>query len=225
MIRTVDIYTTCITLGEATTHALSPSPSFDYGHRDGSQPAGTGANHQAHPSVSSSSEGNPQDANTDPSSSSHRNSSSTDSTTATTAASGAPSGGAAGAGSNAPGTRSSVDLDDAMHRLCVEAMAAHQCLVSFTPVEPETGAASSQSGQQHGGQQQGGQQAQGGQQQGAQGQQQQAPGRKFNFHLSGGYQQVMSARGSLLRDSPFKVSNPCYLCRSQSRRFRDAPRS
>lgn len=28
----------------------------------------------------------------------------------------------------------------------------------------------------------------------------------FNFHLSGGYQQVMGARGTLLRDAPFKVS-------------------
>lgn len=30
-------------------------------------------------------------------------------------------------------------------------------------------------------------------------------GHAFNFHLSGGYQQVMSARGTILRDNPFKV--------------------
>lgn len=209
----MDIYTTCITLGELTHPALSPSSSFE-GSRDGTAPPP--AQTAGQPSVSASSDGNGQDSTTERSSGSHRNSSSTDSTAATTTASGAQSAGATGgAGSNnAPGTRSSIDLNDAMHRLCVDAMAAHQCLVSFTPVELDTGASAAQGGAQQASQQQQQQQSQqigqSGQQGGAgqaqQQQQQQSPGRKFNFHLSGGYQQVMSARGSLLRDNPFKVS-------------------
>jgi len=31
------------------------------------------------------------------------------------------------------------------------------------------------------------------------------PGQGFHYHLSGGYQQVMGARGAILRDAPFKV--------------------
>lgn len=34
------------------------------------------------------------------------------------------------------------------------------------------------------------------------------PGQGFHYHLSGGYQQVMGARGAILRDAPFKVHNP-----------------
>ncbi|KAM0754215.1 hypothetical protein T439DRAFT_285605 [Meredithblackwellia eburnea MCA 4105] len=103
-------------------------------------------------------------------------------------------------GSGSGSHRQSVDLTDAMHKLCVEAMAQHQCLVSFSavdapaPAPPEPTSPVVQDGQGNattatttatatvgaGG------------------------GKIYNFHLSGGYQQVMSARGSLLRDNPFK---------------------
>ena len=136
---------------------LSPSSSFDYGSRDGPTPSST-APPQPHPH--SPIESTPSFAPTAPGATPTPNRNSTSSLA--TDASGSTVG------------SSGSDLNEAMHRLCVDAMAAHQCLVSFTPVEAPVG---------------------------AQGQQ----GRMFNFHLSGGYQQVMSARGSLLRENPFKV--------------------
>jgi hypothetical protein len=33
------------------------------------------------------------------------------------------------------------------------------------------------------------------------------PGKGWNFHLSGGYQQVMAARGMIIREVPLQVSS------------------
>lgn len=56
---------------------------------------------------------------------------------------------------------------DAVHQVCVEAMATHGCHVSFTRVDE---------------------------------------GRAWNFHITGGYQQVMAARGMILNDCPVQVT-------------------
>lgn len=101
-------------------------------------------------------------------------------------------------GTSAPGTaltskRNSVDFNDAMQRLCVDTMAAHQCIVSFTPIEPASpvvGAPPHTPSMETNG---------------ASGQQGEKPSKMYNVHLSGGYQQVMAARGHVLRESPFKV--------------------
>lgn len=81
-----------------------------------------------------------------------------------------------------------LEMQDEISRLCVEVMATYQCLVSFTVLEaPLLGVGEATNGKGT-----------------------QVPvvgyGKVFNFHLSGGYQQVMSARGAILRDHPFKVS-------------------
>jgi len=98
--------------------------------------------------------------------------------------------------------RSSVDFNDTMQRVCVETMAAHQCIVSFTPVEP--------SSPMLGGSGSGGAAGSGEGAAGASGAAAQADksGTVYNVHLSGGYQQVMAARGHILRESPFKVRPP-----------------
>jgi hypothetical protein len=105
--------------------------------------------------------------------------------------------------SSAPGgsvnPRASLDLSDVMQRVCVDTMAHHQCIVSFSPVDSES---NSRNGGADGGVSpnpaatvQAQAQAQGGEQE--------KP--VYNIHLSGGYQQVMAARGHMLRESPFKV--------------------
>ncbi|KAL8293147.1 hypothetical protein RQP46_000841 [Phenoliferia psychrophenolica] len=214
----MDIYTTSFCLPRnPLTHELSPSTSFDYGSRDGGA-ARQGATAAANPNGSSSQQqqqagqgqqggtgGNHSTANSVDSSPSFVNSSPTLNRTSTsslsTDASSVNGLNGAGTGTNTSvGSRGSFDLNDAMHRLCVDAMAAHQCLVSFTALDSANFSPpqpSNNPGQQ--------------QQQSPQTQQQQAggaavvpPGPLINFHLSGGYQQVMSARGSLLRDNPFK---------------------
>lgn len=166
----MDIYTTSFNLPRHLLPSdLSPSSSFDYGSRDGpQQPSSTAPSQQPHPHspIESTTSFAPSSATSGTTPTPNRNSTSSLATDAS--------------GSTVGSTGS--DLNEAMHRLCVDAMAAHQCLVSFTPVDALGG---------------------------AQGQGQQ--GKMFNFHLSGGYQQVMSARGSLLRESPFKVRSS-FLC-------------
>lgn len=73
-------------------------------------------------------------------------------------------------------------LHDAMHKLSADAMANHQCLISFSILD-----------------------------------------NRAHFHLSGGYQQVMSARGQILRDNPFTVSP--ISCRRARRRANAESRS
>ncbi|KWU45986.1 hypothetical protein RHOSPDRAFT_24904 [Rhodotorula sp. JG-1b] len=117
-----------------------------------------------------------------------------------TAAAGAAAGGdGLGAGSSVGSSstrRTSVDFNDAMQRLCVETMAAHQCIASFSTIEPTSPVVGApmtfppSSGSQ---------QAEGSSSTAAQGR----SGKLYNVHLSGGYQQVMAARGHILRESPF----------------------
>lgn len=121
-----------------------------------------------------------------------------------TAAAGAAAGGdGLGAGSSVGSSstrRTSVDFNDAMQRLCVETMAAHQCIASFSTIEPTSPVVGApmtfppSSGSQ---------QAEGSSSTAAQGR----SGKLYNVHLSGGYQQVMAARGHILRESPFLVSS------------------
>ena len=222
----MDIYSTSFCLPRnPLTHELSPSTSFDYGSRDGAGRAGAstgGANgtsllqqqqqqtgglgqqsqgaaglHSTANSVDSS----PSFAHSSPTTL-NRTSNSSLSTDASST-----NGLHGGTGTDTSvGSRGSMDLNDAMQRLCVDAMAAHQCLVSFTALDPANFSPPQPSStlQQK--------------QPSPQIQQQQLggspvvpPGHLINFHLSGGYQQVMSARGSLLRDNPFKVSLLIFL--------------
>lgn len=132
------------------------------------------------------------------------------STGTTGSASGTTSGSAAGL----PDRRASIDFNDAMQRLCVETMAAHQCIASFTPIEPTspvvgsavtfptaTGSRADVVAPNVAGV---------------------SPmdksGRMYNVHLSGVYQQVMAARGHILRESPFLVSLLRYTRSHQARR-------
>ncbi|KAI5480493.1 KH domain protein [Pseudohyphozyma bogoriensis] len=241
----MDIYTTSFCLPRnPLTHDLTPASSFDYGTRDAQSQAPTnGAAAGASNGVSTAGASAPSTANASsttqgsPADSSHSFPPST-TTSQTSATSGAPANrsstsslatdvsgtttgttGSAGTATSV-GSRGSLDLNDAMHRLCVDAMAQHQCLVSFTPMESTVPAAASPSG----GAQQQAQAGQGasangqnGQAAGQAGQQQQPQekGKIFNFHLSGGYQQVMSARGSLLRDNPFKRKSVVKVPRAE----------
>ncbi|GAA6005062.1 uncharacterized protein JCM10292_005547 [Rhodotorula paludigena] len=103
--------------------------------------------------------------------------------------------------------RSSVDFNDAMQRLCVDTMAAHQCIVSFTPIEPTSPilggpgpaapAAIGENGAANGTTQA------------------EKAGTMYNVHLSGGYQQVMAARGNILRESPFKRKSVVKVPRAE----------
>jgi hypothetical protein len=189
-IQIMDIYTTsfCIPRTAIGSSDLSTTSSLDLPRNEptatvtGSS-SGTTANasqsQQADPSsIEGSSDANAQRRST---SSAHTTDTAT---TASSAASLASTGTTSAASTNGPATSptspggvtpttatSGIDINEAMQRLCVDAMANHQCLVSFAKVESET---------------QGGKPL-------------------YNFHLSGGYQQVMGARGAILRDSPFKV--------------------
>lgn len=119
-----------------------------------------------------------------------------------TAAAAAAGGDGLGAGSSVGSSstrRTSVDFNDAMQRLCVETMAAHQCIASFSTIEPTSPVVGApmtfppSSGSQ----------AEGSPSTAAQ----DRSGKLYNVHLSGGYQQVMAARGHILRESPFLVSH------------------
>ncbi|KAJ8293162.1 Meiotically up-regulated gene 60 protein [Rhodotorula toruloides] len=121
----------------------------------------------------------------------------------TTGGDGSQTDGTSAAGTAPTSKRNSVDFNDAMQRLCVDTMAAHQCIVSFTPIEPtspvvgapphtpsmETNGAAGQAGEK--------------------------PGKMYNVHLSGGYQQVMAARGHVLRESPFKRKSVVKVPRAE----------
>lgn len=218
----MDIYTTSFCLPRnPLTHDLSPASSLDFGSRDasgrsvpgaggvngsssnGAQRQGQGASGRTHSNANS--------VDSSPAFSSatniqNRNSSSSSRSTDVGSSTGGP--GSGGTATSA-GSRGSIDLNDAMQRLCVDAMAAHQCLVSFTPLDPSAFASPPLPSSVPGQLQQAGQY---GQPQ-PQGSPTAQPERIYNFHLSGGYQQVMSARGSLLRDNPFKVR--LFPCRGK----------
>ncbi|KDQ13625.1 hypothetical protein BOTBODRAFT_111266 [Botryobasidium botryosum FD-172 SS1] len=65
---------------------------------------------------------------------------------------------------------------DAVQKVCVDAIATHGCLVSFTRSEDT---------------------------------------KSWNFHLSGGYQQVMAARGMILRNCPVVARSSIKVARSE----------
>ena len=207
----MDIYTTSFCLPRSAAHSAdlttstvtSPSTSFDYGPRDGTnggeessqgQRNVSGGGHQSTNSDGSippvGSTGNGDQGN----GSRHSASNSLNDGTNGNGNGGNESNGANGSLANKQG---SVDLNDVMQRLCVDTMAAHQCIVSFSPVDPPSPnpnlSSTGDGGSAH-----------------------DKPNKMYNFHLSGGYQQVMSARGSILRENPFKVSflrtfpNSCF---------------
>ncbi|GAA6006103.1 hypothetical protein JCM11491_002032 [Sporobolomyces phaffii] len=206
----MDIYTTSFCLPRSAAHSAdlttssttTPSTSFDYGSRDGPNgtEAETGQGQQPHQREASSSGGQPSDGSSG----------------------GAASSGATGEGVTGPragegqlgngsgngstdsvngslaNKRNSVDLNDVMQRLCVDTMAAHQCIVSFSQVDPPSSSPNLSTLPEGGA----------------------APSEKptskmYNFHLSGGYQQVMSARGSILRENPFKRKSVVKVPRSE----------
>ncbi|KAK4705799.1 hypothetical protein P7C70_g410, partial [Phenoliferia sp. Uapishka_3] len=208
----MDIYTTsfCLPRNSSSLYG-SPPTTFDYGARDAS--GGSGAGGSAGANGTSSSNGHQPQGSTG---ANHSNANSVDSshsfvhtsprlarTSSSSLATDANSiNGLSGGVPNGNGSvsRSSKELHETMQKLCVDAMAAHQCLVSFTALDStpssfEASPPSSMNGNPF-------QQPQ--QYQQAPGVTVIAPGRVINFHLSGGYQQVMSARGSILRDNPFK---------------------
>jgi hypothetical protein len=78
---------------------------------------------------------------------------------------------------NASVNQATTELDEAMERLCGASMANTQCVATCTPVS------SSPTSVEGGGE------------------------RGYSIHLTGGYQQVMIARGIILRDAPFTVSS------------------
>lgn len=72
--------------------------------------------------------------------------------------------------------QATTELDEAMERLCGASMADTQCVATCTPVISSP--TSVEGGEERG----------------------------YSVHLTGGYQQVMIARGIILRDAPFTVS-------------------
>ncbi|GAA5974761.1 hypothetical protein JCM11641_007256 [Rhodosporidiobolus odoratus] len=231
----MDIYTTSFCLPRSpanSTELASPSTSFDLGSRDGSgAPDSPSVTTHGHRSVStpgapghhaSQSDGAvalpPSSSGTaaaDGRGSGHTASNSLGSNGDADAAgrsNGASSpNGASGENGSGSVKRSSLDLSDAMQRVCVDTMAAHQCIVSFTPVEAGSANASSPTLPQ--GQQAANAAAQAGTPA--------APaaggdsGKVYNIHLSGGYQQVMAARGNILRESPFKRKSVVKVPRAE----------
>ncbi|GAA5876213.1 hypothetical protein JCM1840_007074 [Sporobolomyces johnsonii] len=235
----MDIYTTSFCLPRSAAHSAdlstapagsSPSTSFDYGSRDGASAGGNAVGHRSVSGGGSGHQTTQSDGAVPPAAavqgapgagaegqgngSRHSASNSLDAASGANDAgagngtaegtAGTPNG-AAGAGAGAAASkRASVDLNDVMQRLCVDTMAAHQCIVSFTPVDlPSSPTLSSTPA----GGAQGAQEAHGGQAE--------KPGKMYNFHLSGGYQQVMSARGSILRENPFKRKSVVKVPRSE----------
>ena len=134
---------------------------------------------------------------------------------------------AANGPTSAAAARATQELTDAMQRLCVDSMAAHQCMVSFSKVDlPSVSSGSNRNslgsfaGESRGDESANSQQSFQQSSKLSTSAPQTQPvsngpatngilglpdGKAFNFHLSGGYPHVMSARGAILRDSPFKV--------------------
>ncbi|GAA6013686.1 hypothetical protein JCM10207_004820 [Rhodosporidiobolus poonsookiae] len=234
----MDIYTTSFCLprsATASTDLASPSSSFDLGTRNGdgdtASPVVAAATTVApgQRSVSGSSAGAPghhasqsdgvvavSPAATNGPAADARHAASNSVGGAAVDGAGAASGaangasgddGAAGAGEDGAGAsgegaskRTSLDLSDAMQRVCVDTMAQHQCIVSFSPVEPASPVVP-----------QGPAAGAGAAAQAAQ----EKPGKVYNLHLSGGYQQVMAARGNILRESPFKRKSVVKVPRAE----------
>lgn len=90
----------------------------------------------------------------------------------------------------------SVDWHDTMHKLAVDTMAATQCLVSLAPAPstPPTSFDSLANSRTV-----------------TAAKDSDSTARSYNFVASGPYQQVMAARGALMRDNPFKVSRAAAL--------------
>ncbi|GAA6049311.1 hypothetical protein JCM3770_005934 [Rhodotorula araucariae] len=232
----MDIYTTsfCLPRSSASSTDLASSPTFslDLGARSPPPPASrTQLGHQASQSDGAVAVAPPslQQAGSSSSIGSADGTSSADKghSTSSSVGSGGAGGGAAAAATDtttstsvggANGTspapaeddapapaggaqRASVDFNDAMQRVCVDTMAAHQCIVSFTPIEPTSPAL--------GGPAPAGENGANGAQAG------EKPATVYNVHLSGGYQQVMAARGNILRESPFKRKSVVKVPRAE----------
>ncbi|GAA5837105.1 hypothetical protein JCM3766R1_006535 [Sporobolomyces carnicolor] len=211
----MDIYTTSFCLPRSAAHSAdlttstttSPSTSFDYGPRDGSSGfAGQGGDaaqgqNQRNPSSNGS---HPADAPVGNASSGVGAVGGGDGTNAEKSSNGTRNGSTT-AEPNSNGAlankRGSVDLNDVMQRLCVDTMAAHQCIVSFSPVDPPSSTSPNLSNGPESG--------------AAHDKASSSTHKMYNFHLSGGYQQVMSARGSILRENPFKRKSVVKVPRSE----------
>lgn len=108
-------------------------------------------------------------------------------------------------------SRQSLDLNDVMQRLCVDAMSANQCLVSFHPDNAESGSSSTPVSPALASSAARPDTATSSHMREPPSRHEEDPGRalrarkRFTFHVSGGYQQVIGARGSILSDNPFKV--------------------
>ncbi|GAA5820041.1 hypothetical protein JCM10212_004987 [Sporobolomyces blumeae] len=231
----MDIYTTSFCLPRLATQSAdlatsangTPSTSFDYGPRDGSNGDGNDVSKSAGQQARKASGGGHQATQSDgavpPVGASQGGmgevaSGNGNARHASSGSAGAGEGNGNGAqhvggsamvangstgtlGSNANGSnptttnRASVDLNDVMQRLCVDTMAAHQCIVSFSPVEaPSTNPSNPNADNAS---------------------VSDKPLKMYNFHLSGGYQQVMSARGSIFRENPFKRKSVVKVPRSE----------
>ncbi|GAA5926142.1 uncharacterized protein JCM15063_000196 [Sporobolomyces koalae] len=211
----MDIYTTSFCLPRSAAHSAdlttsansTPSTSFDYGPRDGTTTVDDDGRAPHAPG-----QGQAQNQR-NPSSGSHQSTLS-DGAVPPAGALGSSGENTGSAGSSANGSgesangvhhnggslhkRGSVDLNDVMQRLCVDTMAAHQCIVSFSPVDPPSASPNLSSGPD-----------------GNASNDKTASSKLYNFHLSGGYQQVMSARGSILRENPFKRKSVVKVPRAE----------
>ncbi|GAA5960289.1 hypothetical protein JCM3765_002531 [Sporobolomyces pararoseus] len=197
----MDIYTTSFCLPRSAAHSAdlttssttSPSTSFDYGPRDGTN--GGGAEGEA---GQGQNQRNPSSNGAHPSDVTVGGESTNGGTQRQEGTNGNKNGSGDATNGSLANKRGSVDLNDVMQRLCVDTMAAHQCIVSFSPVDPPSSSSPNLSTVPEGA----------------------APHDKpnnkmYNFHLSGGYQQVMSARGSILRENPFKRKSVVKVPRSE----------
>ncbi|GAA5975368.1 hypothetical protein JCM5350_006454 [Sporobolomyces pararoseus] len=197
----MDIYTTSFCLPRSAAHSAdlttstttSPSTSFDYGPRDGT--SGGGAEGEA---GQGQNQRNPSSNGAHPADAAVGGESTNGGAQRQEGTNGNRNGSGDATNGSLANKRGSVDLNDVMQRLCVDTMAAHQCIVSFSPVDPPSHSSPNLSTVPEGG----------------------APHDKpnnkmYNFHLSGGYQQVMSARGSILRENPFKRKSVVKVPRSE----------
>lgn len=98
--------------------------------------------------------------------------------------------------------RANAELAEAMQKLCMEAMSNFQCMVTCSPVEGPPSLSSSSSFTQA-------------QTQGAGPSSQTRKVTSYNFILSGGYPQVMGARGYILRSTPFNKKSIVKVPRTE----------
>ncbi|KAK4057241.1 hypothetical protein OIO90_001738 [Microbotryomycetes sp. JL221] len=210
----MDIYTTSFTLPRnAAIYDLAPIVATEEQQRHDDAPHITHANRTARSSLSSTAEHYAREGSAEPSSS---NSTSIHGTASTAPSSHSDATSHAddkhtsqhaqprartASAEGVLSARTSSDLGDQMQRVCVDAMATNQCLVSFTPTDQQihhqrgsTANASFDSAQKRAGSIA----------ESITTSSTALSDRRFNIHVSGGYQQVMSARGHVLRENPLR---------------------